>query len=94
VAYHAQQSAEKYLKACLVEAGIQPPRTHDLRVIAALEPGLAGSTAPLQAALRALSRLAAIGRYPGYVATLQQAETALCTAESVRTLCRKRLGLA
>jgi hypothetical protein len=55
---------------------------------------LAGSTAPLRAALRALSRLAAIGRYPGYVATLQQAETALCTAESVRTLCRKRLGLA
>lgn len=30
VAYHAQQAAEKMLKACLVSRGVEIPRTHDL----------------------------------------------------------------
>lgn len=30
VAYHAQQAAEKMLKACLVHKGIEVPRSHDL----------------------------------------------------------------
>jgi HEPN domain-containing protein len=29
--FHCQQSAEKYLKARLEEAGIMSPRTHDLK---------------------------------------------------------------
>lgn len=33
VCFHAQQSAEKYLKARLEEAGLTVPRTHDLDVI-------------------------------------------------------------
>ena len=31
VCFHCQQSAEKYLKARLEEAGIVSPKTHDLR---------------------------------------------------------------
>jgi HEPN domain-containing protein len=30
IAYHAQQAAEKMLKACLVHSGVEVPRTHDL----------------------------------------------------------------
>ncbi|MBI4027249.1 MAG: HEPN domain-containing protein [Verrucomicrobia bacterium] len=30
VCYHAQQGSEKYLKACLIVQGIEPPRVHDL----------------------------------------------------------------
>lgn len=30
IGFHAQQAAEKSLKAILVRAGITPPRTHDL----------------------------------------------------------------
>ena len=30
IGFHAQQAAEKSLKALLVRAGISPPRTHDL----------------------------------------------------------------
>jgi HEPN domain-containing protein len=30
VCFHAQQCAEKYLKARLIEAGIRFPKTHDL----------------------------------------------------------------
>jgi HEPN domain-containing protein len=33
VAFHAQQCAEKYLKARLVEAGVKFPYVHDLSVI-------------------------------------------------------------
>jgi HEPN domain-containing protein len=31
--YHAQQAAEKFLKAALVEQGIIPRRTHDLKEV-------------------------------------------------------------
>lgn len=36
--FHAQQAAEKALKASLVQAGIQFRKTHDLVVLVALQP--------------------------------------------------------
>jgi HEPN domain-containing protein len=33
VCFHAQQCAEKYLKALLLQAGSEPPKTHDLRLL-------------------------------------------------------------
>jgi HEPN domain-containing protein len=33
IAFHCQQSAEKALKALLIMYDIEPPRTHDLRVL-------------------------------------------------------------
>jgi len=39
VAFHAQQAAEKALKAALVLAGIEPPRTHDLEDLRRRLPG-------------------------------------------------------
>ena len=38
VCFHAQQCAEKYLKALLLAADIEPPRTHNLRVLMQLIP--------------------------------------------------------
>jgi HEPN domain-containing protein len=38
VCFHCQQAAEKYLKCLLPYAGIQAPRTHDLKALAALIP--------------------------------------------------------
>lgn len=35
---HAQQCAETYLKACLQEAGVAFPRTHDLAALLSLMP--------------------------------------------------------
>jgi len=34
ICYHCQQSAEKHLKGYLVLNGTEPPKTHDLRVLA------------------------------------------------------------
>ena len=36
VCFHAQQCAEKYVKALLVFRGVDFPRTHDLEVLALL----------------------------------------------------------
>ncbi len=33
VCFHCQQSAEKYLKARMQEAGLRVPKTHDLEVL-------------------------------------------------------------
>jgi len=38
VCFHCQQAAEKYLKCLLTYLGIQAPRTHDLKALAALVP--------------------------------------------------------
>ncbi|PYT06582.1 MAG: DNA-binding protein, partial [Acidobacteria bacterium] len=50
--FHAQQSAEKYLKARLVEAGIYFSKTHNLMVLHALVLAVEPSWTPLQQHLR------------------------------------------
>lgn len=93
VCFHAQQCAEKYLKAWLVEHGVQFPRTHDLVVLL----NLVGDTLPQlrgeREALAALSTFAVASRYPGDDATLQEAREAIATAERARDLLRPRLGI-
>jgi HEPN domain-containing protein len=37
--FHAQQAAEKALKAVLVAQGVEPPHTHDVGALATLMPG-------------------------------------------------------
>lgn len=66
VCFHAQQCAEKYLKARLQEASIAIPYTHDLVVLLnlllAVEPAWAGLTTDA----RALNVFAVSYRYPGH----------------------------
>jgi len=65
VCFHAQQCAEKYLKARLQESGTPFGRTHDLLVLAA-QTGLAGfGTTRTRARLAALNAAAVTIRYPG-----------------------------
>jgi HEPN domain-containing protein/predicted nucleotidyltransferase len=64
VGFHAQQLAEKYLKALLVRSGIRPPRTHALHeLIDAC--GRQGSRLPdLAQSCKALERFGVAARYP------------------------------
>ena len=62
--YHIQQSAEKFIKAALVEAGIAPPLTHDLDDLLGLFPGPVPSVA-VQSAGALLTQYAWLTRYPG-----------------------------
>jgi HEPN domain-containing protein len=92
VAYHAQQCAEKHLKAYLVFHGVDFPRTHNISAL--LE--LCSDYAEWPLALRdaeALTDYAVATRYPGEAATVtaEDAQRAIENAEQVRTQVRAAL---
>jgi len=88
VCFHAQQCAEKYLKARLVEAGLPVTRTHDLEILLnqllPFEPGLTD----LLQAVRILSAMAVEVRYPGMAADEDDAAEALRSSEKIRNAIR------
>jgi len=92
-AFHAQQAAEKYLKAVLHGRAVYFPRTHDLPELVELltppDPRLDG----LSTQLEELSARAVDPRYPGFSVSRAQAAGALRIAERVRAICRDLLGL-
>lgn len=62
--FHAQQAAEKAIKAVLVAGGAEPPRTHDLEMLLAAVPG----DVPIgfdRVSVAALTAYAVASRYPG-----------------------------
>lgn len=91
--FHAQQAAEKYLKAALVAKRQVFPKTHDLLALGELcaEAGLSLAFDPDR--LDILSSYAVRVRYPGEEPTPEEAREALEIAKSVRHLVRRSLGL-
>jgi len=90
VCFHAQQCAEKYLKALLLSAGLDPPRTHDLRALLELLPDKSAPGIELWRVLP-LNRYAVEARYPGDwdPITRAEAEEAVAIAQEVReAVCR------
>lgn len=91
--FHAQQCAEKYLKAILIWKHHAFPKTHDLRLLENLCTS-AGVLVPIDnALLDILSSYAVLVRYPGDDPTLDEAREALKIAKAVRGFVRKLLGL-
>ena len=91
--FHAQQCAEKYLKALLVSRGQAFPRTHDL---AALSDLCLQNNIVVPVDQDALERLAAYAvqvRYPGEDPVLEEAKEALQIAQVVRQFVRKLMNL-
>lgn len=91
--FPCQQSAEKYLKALVQEAGQVVPRTHDLELLLSLLLPRDRALASLRRAASILTPYAVEFHYPGRNATKRQAEAALRHAEKVRAAVRDRLGL-
>lgn len=90
-AFHAQQCAEKYLKALLVRTRRPFPRTHDLRALHTLCAD-AGIALPIERdVLDAPTAHAVWARYPGEGPNPQEARNAVATARSVRRLARSTL---
>jgi len=92
VCFHAQQCAEKYLKALLVARGIAFPKTHDLRAIIQLAP------AEIELGLQMdllfiLTQYAVDARYPEEEEqiTRQEAKQAVAVARQVREAVRANL---
>lgn len=93
VCFHAQQCAEKYLKALLQARNTAFPRTHDLLELLHLIEPPERSLTELRDALATLSPYSAIFRYPGESATGAMAAQALERAQTVRSAARQLLGL-
>jgi HEPN domain-containing protein len=82
--FHAQQCAEKYLKALLIAHAHPFPRTHDLAALHDLctQAGLAVRMEADQ--LDRLNAYAVQVRYPGDDPTLEEAQKAVEIAQAVR----------
>jgi len=91
--FHAQQCAEKYLKARLQEAGIPIPYTHDLVALLNLVLAIEPSWSSLVSDLRALSVFGVVFRYPGVSADRSLARDAVARCKRVRAVIRSGLGL-
>ena len=93
VCFHAQQCAEKYLKALLILKDVDFPKTHDLPTLNTLchQNGILTGFDPQQ--LADLTKKAVQARYPGSQPTLQETKEAIEIAKSVRRFARSFLGL-
>jgi HEPN domain-containing protein len=93
IAFHAQQCAEKYLKARLCEAGRSIPRVHDLCALLDLVGDLDPSWGVMRGDLRFLTDFAVSYRYPGGGADRNTALDARRRCRTFRLAARRSLGL-
>jgi len=91
VCFHAQQTAEKYLKAFLQENGVVFPKTHSLVELLELCLPLDENLETLRLDLIRLDRYAVRYRYPGVIAQKSEAEITYEIVTAVRTALRTRL---
>ncbi len=89
--FHAQQAAEKALKAVLIAKGVPPPKTHNIRTLLDLLPQEVIAPQEIEDAV-SLTDYAVTSRYPGdfesvdeeeYKETVRLAETVLLWAEKI-----------
>ncbi len=72
--FHAQQAAEKAIKALLIRQRIEFPYVHDLAaLLTLLERGTGGIPEPVRQAAR-LTRFAILSRYPGTAPPVKEKE--------------------
>ena len=91
VCFHAQQCAEKYMKAMLTLLGVDFPRTHDLSVLAQRCPrGLDLGLSPEE--LDRMTEYAVSSRYPGDYEAIPVAEAlrSVKHARAIRRTLRKQ----
>ena len=92
ICFHAQQCAEKYVKALLVYESIEFPKTHDLRTLLHLVPVWSQLALEIKEAVK-LNRYAVESRYPDDwdEFTRAEAEKAVAVAQKVRKAVRDKL---
>lgn len=91
--FHAQQCAEKYLKARLQEANIRFGKTHNLIALLKLLLPIEPDWDDLRESLQVLTEFAVEVRYPGETADKPMAREAVARAKEVRARVRSSLEL-
>ena len=91
--FHAQQCAEKYMKAILVFREQRFPMTHDLVILNTLLQQAGVDMQISEDLLELLSSYAVRARYSGETPEMDDAKEALKIAKQVRAFSRKFLGI-
>lgn len=91
--FHAQQCAEKYMKAILVFREQRFPMTHDLVIINILLQQVGVDMKISDDLLELLSSYAVRARYSGETPDLDDAKEALLIAKQVRAFAQRVLGI-
>jgi len=94
VCFHAEQCAEKLMKALLIHMGVTPPRSHDLAVLDSLLTPVCKDWSWPTDELRHLTRAAVDFRYPGESADWKEASEALEIATRMRTKLLQLFGIS
>jgi HEPN domain-containing protein len=94
VCFHAQQCAEKYIKAVLQEHTQRIPKTHHFAELLPLVLKIDPTFELLRADLDMLEDYGVDFRYPGASATKEDAKSAHRAARAVRLFARQKLGLS
>ena len=93
VCFHAQQCAEKYLKAVLQENEKHIPKIHNLIELMLLCEEIDSSFEMLRSDLVVMERYSVRVRYPGEFAEKEDAQSAYAAAKTARAFIRQKLGL-
>ena len=93
ICFHAQQCAEKYLKARLQEAKVPFSKTHNLVFLHGLVLPVEPSWKSMLADLKFLNSFSIDVRYPGKAATQSDAKNAIKSCRSIRKLVRQSFKL-
>ncbi|MHC4324287.1 MAG: HEPN domain-containing protein [Planctomycetota bacterium] len=93
ICFHAQQCAEKYLKARLCEAGMSFGKIHDLVVLLDQLLEVEPSWENFREDLAYLSDFSVTFRYPGESADAKSAIDAQCRCRRIRIAARRAIGL-
>ena len=93
VCFHAQQCAEKYLKAVLQENERHIPKIHNLIELMLLCEEIDSSFEMLRSDLVVMERFSVRVRYPGEFAEKTDAQSAYAAAKTTRMFIRQKLGL-
>jgi HEPN domain-containing protein len=91
VAFHCQQSAEKYLKTFLHEHDVSFAKTHDLAALLTLALPIEVQLDGLRPDAKLLTEFGVDFRYPGMRAEADEANAALKAMRAFRSAFRKRL---
>lgn len=92
-AFHAQQCAEKYLKAFLAFNEIFPPKVHDIKQLLDLASGFDISFEELREA-ESLSKYSVRSRYPDdFDVDKQQCDEIILLAKRVKNFVRNKIGI-
>lgn len=94
VCFHAQQCAEKYLKAFLTQHQIPFRPIHDLEVSLELIIPISPDFELVRDLLLLLNDYAVDVRYPGEAATKEESRAAVKAMRTVRAFVRRKLELA